>query len=111
MTNEEKLISNIKNIPVEQLMTLPYFENRGAFFLERALIQDAQGQRELTFSNEIKRYHEDSHSGGLNGLVNGETDPLTIAFSVFQWLTTNVGGDVLRGALLETGRRIVDIEK
>ena len=106
-TNEEKVIASIKNIPMDQLLNLDYFKNRGLWFIERALIDDAQGRRELAFSDAIKDY-ADNNQAGLT-FADG-LDEMTV-LTTFQWLTTNVGGSVLSDALRATGRKIVDIKE
>ena len=105
MTKDEKIISAIKSIPIEQVLSLDYFKNRGKLFVERALIQDAQGKRELAFSDTAKAYVEQSHTWFL---ATEDIDEETF-FTVFQWLTTNVGSSVLKDALKATDRKIVSI--
>ena len=105
MTKDEKIISAIKSIPLEQVLSLDYFKNRGKLFIERALIQDDQGKRELAFSDAAKAYVEQSHTSFL---AIEDIDEETF-FTVFQWLTTNVGSSVLEDALKATDRKIVSI--
>jgi len=105
---EEKIIGSVRNIPVDQLLTLEYFQNRGVHFLKRALVNDETGKRELAFSDTIKAHHEESGCG-INHLTEGDEKFNEIAFSVFQWLTTNVGSAVLDEALKKTGQRIVPL--
>lgn len=106
MSAENRIIDAIKHIPTEQLLQLEYFQNRGDRFLERAFINDVQGDRERVFSDTIKKFHE--RDGGLRRIVGDSDEALKGALSMFQWLTTNVGGSVLSEALRATGRRIVD---
>lgn len=109
MTNEEKIVQSARAIPTDQLLTLPYFQNRGSQFIDRALINDDQGKRELAFSDVIKKHHEGCGCG-FNHITDGDPKANEIAFTVFQWLTTNVGSAVLEQALMATGRRVVNIE-
>lgn len=102
-----KIENAIKHIPKEQLQSLPFFKNRGCWFIERALIDDAQGLDELKFSNAIKDYFE---RYDVNQLTDKCESKEQVVFTVFQWLTTNIGKSVLEEALRDTGRKIVDIE-
>ena len=100
----------LKNIPEEQLRTLPYFKNRGIMFLIRAFISDDQGDRDRHFSDAIKEYHESYSSSFLQGVCESDRD-FEVAFTVFQWLSTNIGGSVLVDALKRVGKVIVNREK
>ena len=105
MNSDQKVIEAIKHIPVEQIMELEYFKNRGRFFLVRGLINDKQGDKERAFSDVIKHHHE---LFDLRGLFTD--DELPAVFTTFQWLATNVGGSILEEALKAVGKKIVSIE-
>jgi hypothetical protein len=103
-----KIENAIKHIPTEQLETLDYFKGRGRFFVERALVDDEQGNDERKFSDVMKQFNE--RQGGVKTLVNDCETKEEVAYTIFQWLTTNVGKSVLSDALKATGKKIVDVE-
>ena len=107
MKYQKEILSEISK---DELLTLPFFKNRGSWFLERAFIPDDTGRRELDFSNAIKKFHEDSHSGGVNGMIKDCKTKEEAAFTIFQWLTTNIGNSVLEEALKSVGKEIVIID-
>ena len=109
MKEDEKIIAAVKNIPIEQIKQLDYFKNRGRYFIQRALINDKVGHRELAFSDAIKRHHEISNDA-IRHIVGDDDKAVEAAFTLFQWLTTNVGSAVLEDALRSIGKRIVNIE-
>ncbi|AUR87769.1 pheromone/general odorant binding protein [Vibrio phage 1.104.O._10N.286.49.A12] len=100
-------VNLLKYIPKEELETLPFFKNRGCWFKERALIDDEQGFDELQFSNAIKEYFERHNVEQLTERCSSKEE---VVFTVFQWLTTNIGKSVLNDALSKTGRKIVDVQ-
>lgn len=109
MTDEEKIILAVRNeIPLEQLKQLEFFKNRGKHFIQRALIPDRQGKQELAFSNAIKRFYELNNLNLVSVIKSDDPKDLEIAFTVFQWLATNIGRDVLSEALEQTDKVIVD---
>lgn len=102
----KNLLTAVRDIPTEELLSLDYFKNRGDFFIERALSDHPCGSQELAFSNAIKRFHELSLStggGGLFSIVGNDPVALKTAFTVFQWLITNVGASLLDEALDAAG--------
>ncbi len=85
-------------VPHEQLATLPYFQNRGKYFLERCFIEDGTGIAERAFSDTIKAEVENtSQSNFFRSICNTEEE-MTVALTVFQWLTTNIGESTLAEA-------------
>lgn len=96
--------TSLKHVPVDELLQLPFFQNRGAHFLDRALVDDEQGERELIFSNTIKRQFE--RTGFPAGFHKSETKEQAV-FTMFQWLITNCGKSCLEEALNECGLEIV----
>lgn len=109
MSQEQKIIGAVKHIPAEQIAELDYFKNRGSRFIERALINDKQGERERLFSDVIKSFHEGMGSNMIN-IVDDSSGKLEAAFTTFQWLTTNVGSAVLEEALNAVGKKVVPID-
>ena len=102
----KNLLTAVRDIPTEELLSLDYFKNRGDFFIERALSDHPCGSYELAFSNAIKRFHELSLStggGGLFSIIGDDHVALKAALTVFQWLITNVGSSVLDEALEAAG--------
>ncbi len=106
VTDQEKIVSAIKHIPTDEIAALPYFKNRGKNFISRGLANDKTGERERAFSDVIKEFHEDGNSLCL--IVGEDEAELRGAFTLFQWLTTNVGSVVLDKALRSTGKKVVD---
>ncbi len=100
----------LKVIPLEQLMQLDYFKNRGRFFTSRAFISDNQAVNERNFSDVIKAFHERDNSG-MRSIVGHSDEALEAMFTTFQWLTTSVGREVLSTALKTIGKKVVDIEE
>lgn len=84
-------------------------DNRGVWFEKRALIDDLQGKSEVIFSDVIKDFSE---SGDFHALLRGPDcrcvgkDELQGAFTIFQWLTTNIGKSVLE----EAQRKVKELE-
>ena len=103
-----KIENAIKHVPTEQLETLDYFKNRGRFFIERALIDDTQGNDERKFSDVIKQFSE--YQEGVSSLINDCETKEEAVYTMFQWLTTNIGKSVLGDALKATGKKIVNTE-
>lgn len=109
MQNEQinkNLITAVRDIPHEELLSLDYFKNRGEQFIQRALVDDRPGAEELAFSNAIKHFHELSLRTGGNGLysiVGNDPIALKASFTTFQWLATNVGWSVLDEAFKAAG--------
>ena len=104
--NEQQTLSAVAKIPQEQLLTLPYFQNRGSKFL-RALVNDNTGKRELAFSDTIKKFQE-GHGSSLEMIVGENPVAVEAALTTFQWLATNVGACTLEDALAAIGKKIVD---
>lgn len=94
----------LKHIPEKELLNLPYFKNRGKHFITRTMIDDQQSIDELYFSDVIKHFHE-LHDNALNDVVGSDPVALEAAFTLFQWLTTNVGFSVLTTALEGRGAK------
>jgi len=111
MNNDEKIIRSIQHIPIEQLLKLDYFKNRGERFVERAFIDDRTGRNELAFSDAIKDFNDGYGGANLSHIVGNDPAAIKAAFTTFQWLATNVGSSVLEEALKATGKKIVDIEE
>lgn len=112
INRNQKISSAIKYIPIDQIMQLDYFKNRGARFIPRALSNDKQSERERAFSDVIKKFHEQSCTGGMVNIAETKTDEaLQSVFTTFQWLATNIGNSVLEQALQAVGKRIVNIEE
>lgn len=110
MTESETILSAVKHISIDELKTLPFFQSRGRRFIPRALVDDVQGHKELAFSNAIKRYHERLITDGLAGIIESDSEEeLEAAFTLFQWLATNVGSGMLDEALKAIGKKVVDI--
>jgi hypothetical protein len=100
----------LQSIPEEELLKLPYFQNRGLMFLSRCFINDEQGVRELAYADVVKNYHEQFGQSFFDGyLVTPEA--ITAGITTFQWLSTNIGQSVLAEALKATGYKIVKIEE
>lgn len=111
MTEDKLIIESVGSIPVDQILSLPYFQNRGRYFARRALIQDKTGKRELAFSDAIKQFHEQKHDGGMATIVGADPVALEACFTTFQWLATNCGRATLEAALLKCGKKIVDTQE
>jgi len=100
MSNEDKkVIESLKHIPVDQIKSLPWFQNRGHHFIDRALIQDKQGARELVFSDTIKKLYESNNLPDSFRMCETHEE---LVFTVFQWLTTNCGRSALEEAFNKT---------
>ncbi|MAK91109.1 MAG: hypothetical protein CMI13_07750 [Oleibacter sp.] len=108
--DNKNILGGIGNIPEDQIKSLPYFQNRGRYFIRRALIQDKTGNRELAFSDAIKRFHEFQHDGGMRNIVGDNQVALEAAFTTFQWLATNCGMATLEAALNACGMKIIKSE-
>lgn len=104
--NAAKLVYLLSKTEVD-LTNLPYFHHRGKWFIERCGIQDAQGRKELAFSDAIKGYHQRINQG-FDMIIEGCTNSEQIVFTTFQWLATNVGSSVLEEALKASNKVIVD---
>lgn len=117
MTSEhtaKNLLTAVRDIPTDELLSLDYFKNRGDFFIERALSDHPCGSYELAFSNAIKRFHESSlrtGGGGLSTVVGDDPVSLKAMFTTFQWLITNVGSSVLDEALDAAGFERIKLKK
>ena len=106
--NDSKVIAAaaVGAIPADQLRTLPYFQNRGAQFVQRALINDKQGRIERAFSDTLK-WHVESKGGGEGSLfciIDGCKTHEEVMLTVFQWLATNVGNAILQEAMKEADK-------
>lgn len=101
----------INHIPKQQLLELDYFKNRGKRFLSRAFIDDAQGERERIFSDVIKNFHEGQGASLNTVLETDDEEIIEAAFTLFQWLCTNVGSCVLEEALLGIGKKVVEVKQ
>ena len=102
------ILKTLQHIPEDQLRSLDYFQNRGDRFISRCFVEDKQANNERAFSDSIKEYHE-LRGSGLSGIVEDNDVSIKAAFTLFQWLTTNVGSAVLEEALNKTGRKTVRI--
>jgi hypothetical protein len=102
----KQLSLSLKHIPEDQLLSLEYFQNRGDHFINRAFIDDKQGERDRIYSDVIKDFHEGCGSN-LTNIVGNDPVALKAAFTTFQWLSTNVGSAVLQEALMKTGQKVV----
>ncbi len=99
----------LQNVPEDELLKLPYFQNRGNLFLSRCFINDKQGERELIYADVIKNYHEQFGQSYFEQYFDTEAE-ITAGISTFQWLSTNIGRSVLEEALKATGQCIVNLE-
>tara|TARA_R110000850_G_C9827202_1_gene453009 strand:+ start:521 stop:838 length:318 start_codon:yes stop_codon:yes gene_type:complete len=89
----------LKQIPKEELLTLPYFQNRGKYFLERCFIDDVQGVRERAFSDVIKAQTENTCCSSFIRTLCASDKEREIALAVFQWTSTNTGRSTLEEAI------------
>lgn len=102
----------MEEIPTKELLVIPYFQNRDSCFIERCLIPDEQGKRELAFSNALKKYIEggskNSAEEALFHLTHNAESKEQVVMNTFRWIITNVGLSVLRDALDKCDLKIVE---
>lgn len=87
-TKEQYTQALIQRLPWEEIKEVPFFQNRGAYFMKRALIPDKQGELEFEVSDLTKRLFE---AGQFPKGMQDNEERLLGSLTTLQWLVTNCG--------------------